>query len=124
MNQLEETVPLINVVSSAPTPDADRVDTLLLALSKTLARELGKPESYVMTCLQPPTSMTFAGTVLPACYAEVKNIGELTPSTTARLSKALCGLLSEGLNVDKARIYIEFSDVKPHLFGFNGETFA
>jgi phenylpyruvate tautomerase PptA (4-oxalocrotonate tautomerase family) len=117
-------MPLINVFTSAPPPDADRVDALLLALSATLSKELKKPESYVMTCLNPGLSMTFAGTTLPACCAELKNVGALSADTTARLSKILTAMLAEAFGIASDRIYIEFANVEPHLFGFNGETFA
>lgn len=117
-------MPLINVFTSIPAPEADRTDGLLLRLSSTLAKELKKPESYVMTCLNPGLAMTFAGTTLPTCYAEVKNIGPLSSDTTARLSNILCSALAEGLGVERDRIYIEFTNVEPHLFGFKGETFA
>lgn len=117
-------MPLINVFTSAPPPEADRIDALLLGLSETLSKELKKPESYVMTCLNAGLSMTFAGTTLPACYAEVKNVGALSADTTARLSKILNQMLVEAFGVEKDRIYIEFANVEPHLFGFNGETFA
>lgn len=117
-------MPLINVYTSANPPAPERRSALLRSLSSTLARELGKPESYVMTCLTPQTSMTFGGTDAPACYAEVKNIGALAPEKTARLSGVLCTLLASELGVAKNRIYIEFACPEPHLFGFDGETFA
>lgn len=117
-------MPFINVTTSAPSlPDA-RASQLLRTLSKTLASELSKPESYVMTCLTPQARMTFGGSDAPACYAEIKNIGALSPETTSRLSKALCQLLSRELDVPQNRIYLEFKAVEPHLFGFDGETFA
>ena len=77
-----------------------------------------------MTCLNAGLSMTFAGTTLPACYAEVKNVGALSPAITARLSKILCGTLAEAFGLERERVYIEFAAIEPHLFGFNGETFA
>lgn len=117
-------MPLINVYTSAPPPAEARAAALLRTLSKTLASELGKPESYVMTCLVPKTAMTFGGSDAPACYAEIKNIGALSRETTTRLSKVLCGLLSKELDVPQARIYLEFVCLEPHLFGFDGETFA
>jgi len=117
-------VPLINIYTSAPSPDAARTSQLLRQLSATLATELGKPEAYVMTCLVPKTAMTFGGTDVPACYAEVKNIGALSPATTARLSHVLTPMLASGLGVPKNRIYIEFQNVEPHLWGFDGATFA
>lgn len=117
-------MPLINVYTSAPPPSDMRVAQLLRTLSKTLAAKLSKPESYVMTCLVPKARMTFGGSDAPACYAELKNIGTFSPEATSRLSKLLCNLLSTELDVPQNRIYLEFKNLEPHLFGFDGDTFA
>jgi phenylpyruvate tautomerase len=117
-------MPLINVYSSAPAPAADAVRQLLTDLSSLLAREIGKPENYVMTNLVPRTEMTFAGTFEPACYAEVKNIGKFKVDQTERISARLCDLLTKSLGVQSSRIYIEFSDATGYLWGFNGGTFG
>jgi hypothetical protein len=108
------------VSSSEPSP---RADALLQELSALLARELGKPEAYVMTCLEPRARMTFAGTTAPACYVEVKNIGSFTPAATSRLSSLICERLSAVLAVSPDRIYIEFADARGHLWGHDGGTF-
>ena len=68
-------MPLVNLFCSAPVPDATTKKQLLVSLSALLARELGKPESYVMTNLVPQCEMTFGGTDEPSCYVEVKNFG-------------------------------------------------
>jgi len=99
-------------------------DALLRDLSTLLARELGKPEAYVMTCLEPRARMTFGGTAEPTCFIEVKNIGSFTPAATERLSAAISERVAAALGVDRARIYIEFADARPHLWGWNGGTFA
>jgi len=117
-------MPLINVYSSAHSPAADTVRQLLTDLSSLLAREIGKPESYVMTNLVPRTDMTFAGTFEPVCYAEVKNVGKFKAEQTERISGRLCDLLTQALGVQKSRIYIEFSDATGYLWGFNGGTFG
>lgn len=117
-------MPLINVYSSAPEPSPDTTRTLLTSLSSLLARELGKPESYVMTNLVPRTAMTFGGTFDPTCYAEVKSIGKFKPEQTERMSAMLCDLLVKGLGVSRSRIYIEFADATGYLWGFNGATFG
>jgi len=97
---------------------------LLSEPSARLARHLGKPESYVMTCLMPQTTMTFAGTSEPACYVEVKSIGTLKPERTRAISADFCARLSDGSGVRPDRIYLEFADAKPHLWGHAGDTFA
>jgi phenylpyruvate tautomerase len=117
-------MPLVSVTSSAPALPDDRASALLQKLSKLLAAELSKPESYVMTTLAAPAKMTFAGTEAPACFVEVKSIGNITPKTTESLSKSLAATLNAELGVARDRIYIEFTDAPAHLWGFNGRTFG
>lgn len=116
-------MPLIQVFPSVEVPQS-RVASLLGALSSTLATHLEKPERYVMTRLAPHAPMTFGGTTEPACYAELKNIGTMTPELTERLSATLTSILTEALGVPSQRIYIEFADEKAHLWGYDGGTFA
>jgi phenylpyruvate tautomerase len=117
-------MPLVTVHTSIPSLPDDRASALLKKLSKLLAAELHKPESYVMTLLVPGAKMTFAGTEAPSCYVEVKSIGNITPKVTASVSKALCATLNAELGVAQDRTYIEFTDVPGHLWGFNGGTFG
>jgi len=117
-------MPLVHVTTSAEPPSADRANTLLRALSKSLAELTGKPESYVMTCLVPQARMTFGGTSEPACYVEVKSIGRMEPERTTKMSAALSTLLSEALGLPQNRIYIGFEDVAAHMWGFDGDTFG
>lgn len=116
-------MPLLNLYTSAAS-EPSREPALLKELSGALAKLLGKPESYVMTCLAPQTKMTFAGNDAPCCYAELKNIGTLSPEQTARISAALCRTLSERLDIPQDRIYLVFQDVPRHLWGFDGRTFG
>ena len=120
-------MPLIRIVTSVEAPlvtEAGATDALLQELSGLLARELRKPESYVMTCLEPRARMTFGGTDAPTCYVEIKNVGTLAPETTARLSAAVTERLSAAFGVPAGRIYIEFADARPHMWGYDGGTFA
>jgi len=55
---------------------------------------------------------------------EVKNIGELSPAVTAKLSMQLCELISQKLGVETNRIYIEYQEAQRHQWGWNGKTFA
>ena len=117
-------MPLIKIFTSGADLPAERADRLLRDLSTTLAEQLNKPEAYVMTCLMPAARMTFGGSEAPTCYAEVKNVGDLSASKTAELSRVLSSLISEALAVRRDRVYLEFSSVAAHLWGWNGETFA
>ena len=117
-------MPLATVYTSAEIPPPAQRDALLRDVSSTLARLLGKPEAYVMTCLAPRSPMTFAGSPDPACLVEVKSIGALAPQSTARLSEALCKRIQEGLGVPTNRVFVVFTDVPAHLWGFDGATFG
>ena len=117
-------MPLVKVTTSAELPPPDRARALLTTLSAAAARHLGKPEAYVMTCLEPRALMTFAGSdEPPVCYVELKNIGTLTKEQTRAISAELSAEIERALGVDPARTYIEFSDAAPHLWGWRGETF-
>jgi phenylpyruvate tautomerase len=117
-------MPLVTVFTSAPAPAADVEKKLLADLSKLLAARFGKPERWVMTCLQPGLSMTFGGSPAPAAFLAVKNVGKMTPDDTTRLSGELCDRLTAGLGVARDRIYIDFADAVGYLWGWNDETFG
>ena len=67
-------MPLIQLFTSAPAPAAETQKALLADLSKLLAARFGKPERWVMTCLEAGLAMTFGGTSAPAAFVAVKNV--------------------------------------------------
>jgi len=115
-------MPLVSVTTTSSLPPASR-EALLLRLSRRAAELLAKPEAYVMTSWVQAEAMTFAGKTGPACYVELKSIGGINAASAAKLSRALCELLSEELALPAGRIYLEFTDVPGHLWGHDGETF-
>jgi phenylpyruvate tautomerase PptA (4-oxalocrotonate tautomerase family) len=117
-------MPLVTVYTSAETESEEKSATLLRDLSSTTARLLGKPESYVMTCLVPRTSMIFAGSLEPSCLVEIKSIGGLGGDRTKRLTEAVCELVHDALRVPTNRTYVVFADVPPPSWGFDGKTFG
>ena len=117
-------MPLVRIVTSVPLGPEKRTDELLAKISRTAAAQFGKPERWVMTCLDATAKMTFAGTTESACYVEVKNIGTMTPALTEQLSSELSQLITQYLGVHSSRVYVEFSEAKGHLWGWDGSTFA
>jgi phenylpyruvate tautomerase len=115
-------MPLFNLFTSAELP-ADRA-AWLRELSAALAKALDKPEEYVMVIANPRPEMTFGGSGDPACYAELKNVGRLSPAEVEALSAQLCQALSTALRVPADRIYIEFTNVDGALWGWDGTTFG
>ena len=117
-------MPLLQIYSSATPPDEANRDRLMGSLSALLARELGKPERYVMVGLAPRQEIPFSKSREPACYAELKNVGELDGDHVEQLSEVLCNALSAGLGIARDRIYIEFTSVDGGMWGFDGGTFV
>lgn len=117
-------MPLIKVQTSVDAPESAAVEGMLKTLSAKLAQHLGKPESYVMTAFEPGLAMTFAGTLDPVCYVEVKSIGSMNPGQTKAMSQDFCQVIQEKLGVPVNRTYIEFADAKGAMWGWNSSTFG
>ena len=117
-------MPLIKVQSSVSKPEPAAVESLLSDLSASLAKQIGKPESYVMTAFEADVPMTFGGTFDPVCYVEIKSVGSMSSSQTKSMSQDFCSQIGEKLNVPVDRIYIEFNDAKGYMWGWNGKTFG
>jgi phenylpyruvate tautomerase len=117
-------MPLLSILTTAEPTAEGRAD-LLAGLSRLVARELDKPEDYVMVALSRPSAMSFgADAGHPACYVELKNVGTFSPERCEQLSALLCRELAAGLGVAGDRIYIEFTGADGALWGWNGTTFA
>jgi len=104
-------MPLIKVQTSVTTPEPTAVEGLLKILSSKLAQHLGKPESYVMTAFEPRVAMTFAGTVEPVCYIEIKSIGTMSPTQT----KAMSGCQGYDVGLECLNLWLIFWTRSPRF---------
>ena len=116
-------MPLIQVKTSISKPESTVIESLLTTLSAKLAQHLSKPESYVMTAFESEINMTFAGTLEPVCYIEIKSVGSMNPPQTKEMSNDFCQIIEDKLGVAKNRTYIEFADAKGSMWGWHGGTF-
>ncbi len=105
-------------------PEPAAVEELLKELSAALSKQLGKSEAYVMTAFEAGIPMTFAGSGDPCCYIEIKSVGQFSANQTQAMSEFFCDKIETILGIPKQRIYIEFTDAKGYLWGWNGTTFA
>ena len=117
-------MPLIRVQTSLSSPPKTDIETLLQSLSSTLAQQLGKPESYVMTAFQADVAMTFAGTVAPSCLIEIKSVGTMGGKKTQVMSQTFCQVVEDSLGIPQNRTYIDFVDSPGAMWGWNGVTFG
>ncbi len=102
--------------------DESAQQQLMAAASTSVAQQLGKPERYVMVAIDAARPMMFAGATAPLAYLELKSIG-LPKQATAELSKHLCTLVAEQLDIPPDRVYIEFANAQRHMWGWNRGTF-
>ena len=94
---------------------------LLKEASALIARELEKPEAYVMVALEDNSPMTFAGSDDPAAFLELRAIG-LPMKKNRQLCKVLGELVSQHLGVPSERIFVNFADIPPSDWGWKGDT--
>ncbi|MEN8712373.1 MAG: phenylpyruvate tautomerase MIF-related protein [Arenicellales bacterium] len=90
--------------------------------SKLTAEMLGKPESYVMVKVLSEQTLIFAGTAEPAAHVKLKSLG-LPENSTADFSSRLCAFIHSELDINSARIYIEFASPERHMWGWDSRTF-
>jgi len=114
-------MPLLKIQTNQ-TLDATQQQVIMCKASRLVAEKLGKPENYIMVAIESGQTMQFAGTACPLAYLELKSIG-LPVSKTQDLSHSLCTLVSQELDVEKNRTYIEFTDVQRDMWGWDGGTF-
>lgn len=90
--------------------------------SKLITEILNKPESYVMIKIVPEQTLIFSGNNEPAAHIKLKSLG-LAEDSTAYFSEKICSFISSQLNINSARIYIEFFNPARHMWGWDGKTF-
>ena len=112
-------MPYLRIQTTGAT---DSAQTFLKKASRLVAQQLSKPEDYVMVSLEPSNAMLFAGSAEPTAFLELRALG-LPVKKTGELSRLLCELVESELGISKARVFLNFADVSPNMWGWNGETF-
>jgi phenylpyruvate tautomerase len=114
-------MPLIHVTSNLTLTDAEKSNALK-TLSQAVAELLDKPEKIVMTSWT-TAKMTMAGTDAPTAFVELRAI-RLPEDAPGKLSKELCERLSLTVDIRADRIFLNFSDIEPGKWGWDGKTFG
>ena len=96
---------------------------LLSHLTVQVAAILKKPEAYMMVVLQPNTCMNLGNSGDACVHLLIKSIGFVEHSIT-QLSAELTRFLHTELDIAADRVFIEFCDVSPEKWAWQGETFA
>ncbi len=75
-----------------------------------------------MVSIQGGKHMQFTETTEPYTFIELKSLN-LNENKTAEYSKLLCEFINTETDIDTGRIYIEFTNGKRHMWGWNNSTF-
>ena len=100
----------------------DRKTEVLNDLISLVSKELDKPEKYVMTLIQDSQIMLFGSSDAPLVYIEFRSI-RFPEDQTKALAKSLSHFIKRQLNIDPERIFIQFINSEPHMWGYNASTF-
>lgn len=113
-------MPYIQVTSNLSLSDTEK-NNALRTLSQATAELLDKPEKAVMTSWK-TAKMTMAGTDAPAAFVELRAL-RLPEDALAGISKELCERLSLTVELRADRVFINFTDIAPSHWGWDGKTF-
>jgi phenylpyruvate tautomerase PptA (4-oxalocrotonate tautomerase family) len=115
-------MPLLKLETTVALSD-EKKQALLASLSKLVAGTIGKPEQYVMVVVS-PAAILMSGKPGNAAFVDIRSIGGLSDDVNRQLSQKICKLLKESLGVPPDRVYLNFTDVRPGNWGWNGDTFG
>ena len=115
-------MPLIQIKTNVMLPEKQR-EARLAPLSRLLAENTGKPETYCMVAYE-HAAMLFAGEPGAAAFVDVRGIGGLTREVNAKLAAALATELKKSLGVAPNRLYITFTEVAATNWAWDGKLFG
>ena len=115
-------MPLLHLSTSAEIAPDKRLG-LSQALSRTVAKVIGKPEQYVMVIVA-QAQMLMSGSDAPSAFVDLRSIGGLGPKTNRELAQKISGLLGETLALPPDRVYLNFTDFAAAYWGYDGSTFG
>ena len=100
----------------------DKKLDILKDLTALISKDLGKPDQYIMATCRDDLDMMFGGSTDPLVFFDLSSI-RLPVSQTADLSQSLAAFVKENLGISSDRVFINFRDVEPHMWGFKSGTF-
>lgn len=100
----------------------DKKQQLLRDMTALLSKDLNKSEKYIMVDCEDNKDMIFAGIEDLMVFIELRSI-RLPEDKTGELSKSLSNFVKNNLQISPDRIFINFFNIQPHMWGFNASTF-
>lgn len=100
----------------------EKKDLLKSKLGEIITNIPGKSENYLMVGFQDEYSLYFRGKELQyGAFVEVKIFGKAEKPDLEKVTKEICSLYEEELNIPGDCIYVKYEEVSN--WGFNGFNF-
>lgn len=113
-------MPCINAKFSVPL-DAEKKDALKTDFGKAIL-VMGKPETYLMVCLEENAMIYFGGKKLErGAFVEVSALGQIDSGQSRKMSAEICDILKRRLDIPGECVYITYQGYKD--WGWNGGNF-
>ena len=116
-------MPLIKVQTNVES-NREAKEAIVKELSALTAGSIGKPETYQQALIEDDAVISFGGELGPAAFVEVRSIGGLNSEVNNTLASGICDCLNRQLDIDPARIYINFFDIPRTAWAWNKKTFG
>lgn len=100
----------------------DKKELLKTKLGQIITTIPGKSESFLMVGFDDNYSLFFGGKKLEkGAFVEVKIFGSASDEALAKVTKQICDLYKEELDIDPAAVYVKYEFVSH--WGWNGNNF-
>jgi phenylpyruvate tautomerase PptA (4-oxalocrotonate tautomerase family) len=117
-------MPLIQLDTSCDLSGSEKKQALAKTLSRLAAEGIGKPEQYVMACVNDNVAMTMSGDAGPAALVTIKSIGGLSKSVNQTVAAQVSQTLQQELAIPPSRVYLTFEELAATHWAWNGKTFG
>ncbi|MBQ7336405.1 MAG: hypothetical protein IJW92_08040 [Clostridia bacterium] len=101
------------------TPEKEQV--LKTRLGEAISLFPGKSEYWLMLNFTDNCRMWFRGYNIPAAMVQVQLFGAAEAETCNQMTKAICKIFKEELNIAPDHVYVKYESVEH--WGWNGENF-
>ena len=114
-------MPYLAITTNVPLA-AECESALAAEVSKILAEQLKKPQTFVMVAVHPVRVLRFAGSEEPAAFLDLKSIG--LPNYLSDISLSLTQAVGHHAGIPATRVFIAFADISSSRWAHEGDTFS
>ena len=97
-------------------------DKLMKDLTDLIAKDLNKPQRVIMCQCSDNQHLMFGASGEALAFIDLRSI-RLPEDQTPQLSQSIVSFVKNHLDINGDRVFINFTNFQPHMWGYNGSTF-